>query len=294
LWSVNSAGQVYYGVQTSTIGTITWTQVTATPSFSNISVGVNGDVWALGPGIFYRTGITPSNPMGTSWQIINGGLANISVCPNGDIWGVNAGGDVWFTPKPPATNPTLTNWQQIPVSTQALQISVGANGSVWVIDRTEKIYNRTGISPTTPTGSTWQLYPGQFSNVAVCPNGDVWAIGAGNQAYYGKAPTVAGQITWLNPSSPIGFKQISVSPNGDVWVLAIDGTIYNRTGITATNPQGTTWQLYNGSYTWLTSGYKATEAFTIDNINKQLTYKNIILTLLILLVIYGIYHCYKL
>jgi Tectonin domain/Propeller len=265
------------------VGTITWIQVTS-PVFLRIAVGQNGDVWALGPGIFYRVGITPTNLQGTGWQLVSGGLVDITVCPNGDVWGTNTQNQIWYAPKP--TTLGQINWSMI--DGFALQIYSGANGAIWCVNTAGNIFYRTGITTTNPKGISWQMCNGSATNIAVCPNGDVWAINAG-QAMYAKAPTVAGQLTWINITSSALLKQLSISPNGDVWAMANDGTIYNRTGITSTMPQGSGWQLYNNSFAWLSVGYKATEGFTLSNMSTSFTLKNTIILLIILLIIYGAY-----
>jgi hypothetical protein len=235
----------------------------------------------------YRTGITSALPTGTAWQTVNGALVDISVTPVGNVWGVNAANQIWFGAK--TSDPATITWTNI--GGALVQISVGTNGAVWGVNSGNNIYYRTGITTSTPMGSGWQQAAGVLKHVAVAPSGNIWGINLTGQPTFSLAPTVAGQTTWTVVDGSVPpLKQMSVSPNGDVWAIATDGSLYNRTGVTTTAPQGTGWQLYNGKFLTLSCGYKATEQFTLTNIAQNNNFKNFIILLIILLIIYSIYH----
>ena len=62
--------------------------------------------------IFFRDGIKNDNPMGISWEKVEGGLKQLDSGPKGAICGVNYRSYIYYRKDITETNPTGTGWQK--------------------------------------------------------------------------------------------------------------------------------------------------------------------------------------
>jgi hypothetical protein len=228
-----------------------WVQVPG--AATDISVGANGSVWALGVGpagaghpIYRWTGSyiwIASN----AWARVPGAAVTIAVAPDGSprvitsthqiyrrvgkSWvhmpgaatdiAIGANGAVWVV----GTHPngggygiyhwTARGWAGVPGA--AVTIAVAPDGSPWVITSTHQIYRRVGNS--------WVHMPGAATDIAIGANGAVWVVGThpnggGYRIYHWTARGWAGV--------PGAAVTIAVDPNGNPWVMNSLNQIYVR------------------------------------------------------------------
>jgi hypothetical protein len=175
----------------------TWEKVAG--SASDIDVGPDGSVWAIGTnvvagghGIFHWTG--------AAWENPPGGAVRIAVGPRGIPWVVNDVGNIFRW--------TGGGWEVMPGL--ATDIDVGADGSVWVL----------GVGPVAGgfgiyrwTGTTWINVPGGATRIAVGPTGVPWVVNSGGVIFRRvgegwEALTGAGT-------------NIDIGADGNVWLIGV-------------------------------------------------------------------------
>lgn len=164
------------------------------------------------------------------WFPTSGGLSKISIGgPEGKVWGVNNVTGVYYRAFAGPQNPGL-NWIPVVSLTIITDVKIGGpQGDVWALGirnlftGNRRVYYRSGISNSRPTGRSWDRVDGRdMATISVGGGfGSPFADGGG-----------AGPL--LSPGFPGNVAK--------VWGTDSLGTVYERVGITAQNPQGDRWQ----------------------------------------------------
>ena len=93
---------------------------------------------------------------------------------------------------------------------------------------------------------SWRSLGGTKTDVAVSANGDVWAIGVANRTngypVYRHTPQ-GWKYMWKDA------RRIAVDPHGTPWIVDKQHDIYRLNGVTASNPDGTSWEKMPGKAT---------------------------------------------
>ena len=130
--------------------------------------------------IFFRKGITSSNPYGTSWDLIEGKLKQIS-CGEFGLWGINSSMEIFCRKSISKENPKGTNWTKIDGA--ATHISVGYYG-IWVISADKRgEWVRNGVTSLNQTGNEWINISGALINISSRYFG-IWGVNHSNDIYY--------------------------------------------------------------------------------------------------------------
>lgn len=156
VWALDPDGDVLFLANRANVAdTKAWTEVSAPEKFRDISVGVDGQVWATGMSgaIFMRTGITTDAPSGTTWQVIPGGLNAIAVGPRGLVWGINSNDDIFYRQGVTQESQAGTAWAHI--GGKLRSISVSPNYHIWGANAGGGIYLRQGTTFSSPSGDGW-------------------------------------------------------------------------------------------------------------------------------------------
>jgi len=183
--------------------------------------------------VWYRSGVTPTNPKGTHWTKVDGKMKYVSCSVNGVVWAIEGRknpndpnktvpGKIFYREGITKENPTGTSWTLIPgnpdtkLGDLADQLDVG-NGQVWVsqhIDRNINIaqhYFRVGIDANMPKGTIWQKVAGTKGP------GAVGRIFGGYKHYYQDVD---------------GLFHFTVGPNNEVY------GVYGNVQFTVVRPTG--------------------------------------------------------
>ncbi|XP_037399269.1 fish-egg lectin-like [Pygocentrus nattereri] len=145
-------------------------------------------------------------------RLVPGSLKQLDV-GNGQVFGVNSNNQIY----------TLysTSWIQVPGSLK--HVSVGPAG-VWGVDSNNYIYKLGG--------GDWVIVPDLnalfFSSRRAFRSGDVTPT------------TCAGSLNWEQISG--GLSMIEVSTDGKVFGVSSIGEVYQRDGVSPSNPTGTGWR----------------------------------------------------
>lgn len=106
-----------------------WQQLPGTAS--DISVGADGAVWAIGTTPVYGGfNILHWNASTWTWATVDGGAVRIAVGPDGNPWVVNSFGNIFHW---------VGHWQPFP--SLARDIGIGADGSVWIVGKSSVLSN---------------------------------------------------------------------------------------------------------------------------------------------------------
>jgi len=207
-------------------------------SASDIGVGADGSVWAIGTdergggyGIYQW--------LGTTWQRVAGGALRIDVGPDGIPWivndshsiyrlqdgawqrmggnardiGIGADGSVWVTSGGGTYLYDEGNW--LGVRGSGVRIDVDPNGIPWVIDHTNDIHQLIA--------GRWIRRSGEARDIGIGGDGSVWIVGTseddGGHRIYRWSGTA-----WFRVSG--SSRQISVGPDGYPWAANSGGDIY--------------------------------------------------------------------
>jgi hypothetical protein len=169
---------------------------------SDVAVGAEGSVWALGP--TYEPTDGGQRIMcwrGGSWATVEGGAVRIAVDPQGRPWVVNCRNELFCWTD-------HDGWRQLPGD--GTDIAVGPDGSVWLIGPP---YRPTdgGQLIFRWTGSEWEAVVGGAVRIAVGPEGRPWVVNSRNEVF-----------CWLGhdwEQLPGRAVDIAVGPEGSVWVI---------------------------------------------------------------------------
>ncbi|MCB9493636.1 MAG: hypothetical protein H6679_05170 [Epsilonproteobacteria bacterium] len=214
--------------------------------------GMEDNVWCITSSndIFFREGITTSNPKGTGWSQITGlKAAELALSPEGAVWAINLNDQIFFRTGITQENPKGTGWTQ--VSGLLNKIALGPNGQLWGRNSANAPFIRTGITQAAPMGTAWEnIVPSTegLVDIAVGANGTVFSLGLGNVDVNGKEIKYRTGVTssdfkgtaWQTIAGSLN--EIVVGPSGQAWGKNATGTVFGRTGVTSTNQIGTGWQ----------------------------------------------------
>lgn len=128
-------------------------------------------------------------------------------------------------------------------------ITVGHTGEMWIttaetVPATSNIWYRATPTPNI----AWTNVGGVLVNVSVGQSGKLVGVNSGGDAFFRNG--ING--TWIGIG--VGFKQVVIGSNGIIWGIKPDTTIWIRTGITASVPQGVSWMQTDGGLSVITIG----------------------------------------
>ncbi|CAH1259009.1 PKDREJ [Branchiostoma lanceolatum] len=233
-------------VATTTGAEFEWQHIAGGLTF--VSVGLSG-VWGVDSDyqIYYRTGTYKNEASpGTGWELIDGGLKQIS-SGNNTVWGVTSNDDIFIRLGISSSAPHGSRWSLISGKLKQVHVS-STSDQVWGVDSGDNVFRRTGITTSNLAGTSWQHIStsGGLKYVSIGKAG-VWGVSSNDQIFY-RAGTFENEASpgteWVLVSG--NLKQIS-SGNGEVWGVDMNNQIYVRRNISAGTPQGSTWQLIEGS-----------------------------------------------
>jgi outer membrane protein assembly factor BamB len=167
-------------------------------SATDVSVGANGSVWAVGSTPSSGPGNRIYHWTGNGWTAVGGAAVRISVDAGGNPWAVDADDQIYHLGP--------TGWSHLGGS--AIDISIGASGSLWAIG--------SGAAPGGFgiyhwNGQSWVQVPGGAVRIAVDPSGNPWVINSADEIFQ----WVAGRFV-LFPGSA---REIGVGADGEVWII---------------------------------------------------------------------------
>jgi len=228
IWGVNGQQEIYMRI----IGQ-GWKKVDG--ALKGVSVSHDGlNVWGVNAQnqIFVRTGVTPADPDGASWQLVDGSLDQVAAGINHAV-GSNAQDEIYSRggiqqPHSPAGG----QWAKIDGGLK--QIALGPNGELAGCNAQDQIYWRNGAAHHHPRGDSWQQMDGQLVCIAVGQH--IWGVNRAQQVYH----RAGLQAPWqADPSGPAAY--IATTANGFTVKLAPDNNIWTRNG-----PYDGQWQPIDG------------------------------------------------
>ena len=117
----------------------------------------------------------------------------------------------------------------------------------WVTTDTGRVWSKSGVTSDNPSGSGW-TDRGDIDAIDIGVNtaGAVWALGGprrsdGDYDVYRHT----GGTSWTRVGGD-AFR-IDVAPDGTPWIVTAEGSIYRRTGVSASVPNGTGWSKFFGT-----------------------------------------------
>lgn len=248
--TVGSAGAVYGFNTTGSIywynpGTGYFQYVPGTVGFSEISVGVDGDLWAVKNNTAYHYDPLHAIPDATEhlahvvagsggsvfgvdqyrtyqwdavsgeWDLSSGGFGgSIAVGANGAVWGLDPSPNYLYGAPSRPYQTLAPAWGRIS------QLSAGVDGSAWGVNTAGVVYHfNSGVQTFAPiTGAP------ALAQVSVGAGADVWGVSSSGQIFEYDAFTG----TWNNIPGELNQIQVSEGPlpYGSVWGLNATGQIY--------------------------------------------------------------------
>jgi hypothetical protein len=171
--------------------------------FSEVAIGANYAVWALGPPDARTQGGYPIyHWTGTEWKSYQGAAMRIAVDPKGSPWIVN---DSYVVMR-------LTDsywWQDVPG--RASDLSIGADGSLWGLAAPDQ--KMSGGYPLLRwKGNDWERFQGAAIRLTVDPKGMPWVVNDTHQAF-----RLEQGAYWMD--LPGLCTELSVGADGTVWAL---------------------------------------------------------------------------
>lgn len=181
--------------------------------FTQISVGVDGDLWAVKGDVAYHYDV-----LHNSMDATPGSIAQLAVGYGAAVFGLNAEQQIY------EWSASAGSWTEIPGALTS--IAVGANGSVWGINSAQDIYRFGGA---TRQFQTLLQIPGSLTQISVGVDGSVWGLNSGNVEYFNSGTQSFETLTTAPP-----LTQLSVGAGADVWGVDASGNIYQYDATTAT------------------------------------------------------------
>jgi len=207
-------------------------------SASDIGVGADGSVWAIGTDE-RSGGFGIYQWLGDTWQRVQGGALRIDVDPDGRPWivnnshsiyrwqdgdwvrmggnardiGIGADGSVWVTSGGGTYRYDEGEW--VGVRGSGVRIDVDPNGVPWVVDHTNDIHQLIA--------GRWIRRSGEARDIGIGGDGSVWIVGTSDDE--GRHGVYRWSGTDWNPVSG-SLRQISVGPEGHPWAANSEGNIY--------------------------------------------------------------------
>jgi hypothetical protein len=177
--------------------------------FSDVAVGANYAVWALGPAESRTRGGYPIYHWnGSAWEELQGAAVRIAVDPQGMPWVVSDAGALFRLAKAD-WHPDGFFWQDLPG--RVSDIAVGPDGSAWALGPAEE---RTpeGLPILRWDGAAWAKVPGAARRIAVGPKGVPWVINEAHNVF-----RLQDGLWWGDlPGMAI---EIAVGADGSAWAL---------------------------------------------------------------------------
>ncbi|ROL48460.1 Tectonin beta-propeller repeat-containing protein 1 [Anabarilius grahami] len=164
------------------------------------------------------------------------------------LWAVSLQGKVWFRCGINHHNPEGSNWEEVSVPGEVVQISSGPGDLVWAVLWEGHLLVREGISRDCLRGSSWVTVespsPGAGAvHVAVGVN-VVWAVTKDHKVWFRRG---------VNSHNPCGsgwigmvgeMVMINVGLNDQVWGIGFeDRAVYFRQGVTVSELSGKAWKV---------------------------------------------------
>ncbi len=224
VYGVNSAGSIYwYNPGT---GYFQW--VATSIGFTQISVGADGDVWAVKNNAAYHYDVLHNSMAATSASI-----AKVMVGYGAAVWGLDSSGNIW------QWQPASSTWVQIAGTLSS--IAVGTNGSMWVLNSSQQIFQLTG-GTTRPYQTLSTVAGASLDQISVGADGSAWGVkctsivGTGNNQTCGSETVyhfnTGTQSFQAVPGAP-NLVQVSVGAGANVWGVdrpAISGNTMRLAG----------------------------------------------------------------
>ena len=170
-------------------------------TLSVLTVGPDGSLWGIGP---YRA--LHILPTSNQWELhalrpitASGGLRDIAIAEDGTVWAGGTGGAASYDGAQWThyTTHEGLGWPDV------VAVAPGAGGTVWFAAD-------TGVSHFDPTTGQWSVYPcpgaqvAQFVNLAVTPDGTVWAAGPGSLSKLILSGNTGAEYHWQTYPLPAG------------------------------------------------------------------------------------------
>lgn len=250
--SVGSAGAVYGlnsggGIFWYNPGSGAFQYIAGTTAFTQISVGVDGDVWAVKNNVAYHYDVLHNTLDATP-----GSIAQVMVGSGAAVFGLDPSGNVF------QWSAQAQAWVQIPGTLSS--IAVGANGQVWGVDSSQNIFQLTN-SPARAY-QVLSRVPGNFSQISAGADGSAWAVDSNNLVYYFNS----GTQTFQAISGAPALAQISVGAGSDVWGVDTSGNIFEY------NATAATWNQIPGQLTSIQVGANGTAVWGINAAGSTYSY----------------------
>lgn len=188
--------------------------INGTVGFGTISVGVDGDVWAVNSGVAYHY-----NALQATMEATPGSFATVAVGYGAAVYGLDNSGNIF------EWNAVSQNWVQIPGSLSS--IAAGGNGVVWGIDSSQGIFLLAG-GPTRPF-QFLSTIPGSLNQISIGVDGNVWALNGTTVEYFNRGTQMFEAVSGAPP-----LMQLSVGAGANVWGVDSSGNIFQYNATTAT------------------------------------------------------------
>ncbi|KAL7845092.1 hypothetical protein AOLI_G00232840 [Acnodon oligacanthus] len=165
----------------------------------------------------------------TSWIQVPGSLKHVSVGPAG-VWGVDSNNYIYKLGR--------GDWVSVPGLLK--QVDAGGMVSPVGVSMNDYVYCLTGGQ-----GSSWKQITGKLKYQSCGPY-SCWGVNSAGNIYIMKdvTPTACGgSSNWQKISGELSM--IEVSTDGRVYGVNSNGDIYQRDGVSQSNPAGTKWVHFN-------------------------------------------------
>jgi virginiamycin B lyase len=202
--TVGSAGDVYGinsngGVFWYNPGAARFEWLNGTLGYSQVAVGIDGDVWALNGGRAYHWDVLHNEFVATSLSSVS----QLVVGSGAAVFALNSSDQVF------QWDATSQTWVQL--SGSLVDIAAGANGTVWGVSSSQQIYQLLGAP--TRAYHTLTVVPGAvLDQISVGADGTVWGVYSGTVEYFNRNTQTFQAVAGAPPMS-----QVSVGAGNDVW-----------------------------------------------------------------------------
>ncbi|MFH1831259.1 MAG: tectonin domain-containing protein [bacterium] len=276
VWIIGSDNQPYFrkGIAKDVPQGFDWekAEMPAGEKAQFVSVGPNGQVWVIGAAIpsrapdgplYYRVGVTPVTPKGTSWEKISGFAICVAVSNNFVIH-TNRLGEIYASSAITDANFKAATWKKVDGTIKL--ISINKDDIVWGIQEpvgNKKIYVwdkpfAEADFNSVPWASHWKPVEGGLSQLSVGPDLDgqrlVWGVSDTYIFYRVGVTTVVpwGRVAWNRVAG--GLTSLSVAPypvkiggvdKGMVWGVGSSGNIFYKNDVVA-GGDGGAWKGLDG------------------------------------------------
>jgi virginiamycin B lyase len=215
---------------------------------TQISAGIDGDVWAVGTGftcntqnVAYHYDPSEFTWYATASDLFPGTLVQVAVGTGADAWGVDALGGIYHY------NARTASWEGVPGSLK--QIAVGGDGSVWGVDAGGRIFK--GVNLPRPYQTLIPVV-GTFTQMSVGADSEAWAVDSANLIYKFDPSTqswqnVPGALTQI----AAGGGQNAAGGSSNTWGLNAAGQIW-QWGKPFTTPRD--WNYISGELVQVAAG----------------------------------------